>query len=181
MADETSSSVFEPAPDSQAPRLDGSDVMAAALVQKGVWTQEQATAALAEPDAELPQGGTLDAQVSANREATELQGFLKSAQVDDTTSRFIGQMFEKAAQNPPSEQAKQQALADCEQHLRGLWGDSFAPMLAAAQSELAEMARAFPKLPEMLERTGLGNSSFLINRLASRAIEKAKARRLGAG
>lgn len=183
MADEITSSgaAFAEAPTSSTSRHDGSDAMAAALVERGVWTPDQAAAALAEPEEAPADGGALAPAVSAVRDATELQGSLLSAGIDSTTARFVGQMFERAALNPPSPEARAQAAADCEAHLRDSWGEHFDGMLATAQAEMRELARGFPKLPELLDSTALGDHPFLIRQLAERGVRRAAARRLGIG
>lgn len=162
------------------PAIDGSGAMAAALVEKGVWTQDQADEALARPAlGEATPTGALAPHVVATRDATELQGSLISAGVDKTTAQFVGQMFKQAALNPMTPEARAQAGADAERHLRATWGEHFGTMLAAAQREMQELARGYPKLPELLDATGLGNHPFLIRRLAESAVQKAVARRLG--
>jgi hypothetical protein len=177
MADESTSSVAPEA--AQPPRHDGAHAMAAALVERGTWTQEQADAALAAPDAEPAEVGSPAPAVTAARDALELQGALISANVDQTAARFVGEMFRKAATNPPSAEARAATSAENQQYLRDMWGEHFETMLGVAQREMLELARGFPKLPALLESTGLGDSPFLIRQLAQRGIERAKARRLG--
>lgn len=173
MVEETTSSTSTSAPQS------ADAVMASALVERGTWTQEQADAALAAPDAEPAEGGTLAPAVVAIRDALELQGALASADVDQTTARFVGDMFRKAATSPPSAEARAAAAADSQQHLRNMWGEHFDTMLGLAQREMLELARGYPKLPALLDSTGLGDHPFLIRQLAERGARRAAARRLG--
>jgi hypothetical protein len=187
MADENTSSISSSGAALTGPAelpsrtIDGTGAMAAALVDKGVLTQEQAAAALANPEADVAEGGTLAPQVAAMQDAASVQGVLTAAGVDQPTAKFFGEMVRKATLSPPSEEAKAEARADCEQHLRWLWGANFDGMLAAARHELADLARSNPKLPDILDGTGLGNHPLIVRQLAERAVQRAAARRLGLG
>nr|WP_165583091.1 hypothetical protein [Dyella soli] len=155
--------------------------MAAALVDRGVWTQEQAATALAGIDAEPEEGGTLAPAFSAQRDSLELRGTLVSHGIDESTAGFFGEMFRKALANPPDEATKSAALAATVDYFRAEWGENTDTMNALAKSELALLTQSYPKLPELLEVSGLGNHPLIVRRLAQQGLDRAAKRKLGIG
>ncbi|UJM88839.1 hypothetical protein LRK24_10230 [Rhodanobacter denitrificans] len=182
----TSATLAEPtAPaESTTPNLGGhvtdrtANTMAEALVARGVWTAEQAAAALADPDADpgalpAPTAQSDLATITSMKASLEGQGFETKA--IDGAAHIIN----RGLANPPSEAAKHEAAAICMESLRSQYGDKTDYIVEAARRELSMLAQQQPGLRDLLERSGAGNNLWIIQGLAGRHLDRLKKAHLG--
>lgn len=179
----------------------GARVMAAAMVERGLWTQEQADSALLAEGAEnpaAPKQDPTDAFPAAQAHEYQLpntnapQGTpLQEIQAHQTEVRnwmayarlpsVIGNSIAKEAESIGT---KYQAMSETE---RGLWTQEQAHILSnkgftparigLAEQLIAEVAQKYPGIKENLINSGAGNSAAVIAQLvlhAERLYAKAK-------
>lgn len=182
----TSATLAEPAApaESATPNLGGhvtdrtANTMAEALVARGVWTPEQATAALADPDADpdampAPTVQSDLATITSMKASLEGQGF--DAKAIDGAAHIIN----RGLANPPDDAAIREGAELAEQSLRSQYGDKAEYIIAAARRELAMLEQQQPGLRDLLERSGAGNSLWIIQGLAGRHLDRLKKAHLG--
>lgn len=156
--------------------------MAQALVAGGHWTEAQAAAALADVGAEPNEG---DAPASAEQPADAAEPFNPYAAVADMKSTLAAVGIEgkdagaaefivkRGLERAPTPEQNAQESHEVLQGLQGLYGPEKAGwMVEWARREFQHLAAANPKLVDLAERSGAGNSIALIQQLAHRGINR---------
>lgn len=121
----------------------------------------------------------LERAAVAVKEATALAGALQELPgdpLDANTATFYSTHLQQALREPaPTPAQLEQGRRENWQALIDQHGEpGAAKLLELAREEVRVLSATNPKLPAILDRTGAGNSAWLIARLAERAVKRAQ-------
>lgn len=175
-------SMLTPAPAPIAGHGTADAMMAQALVANGHWTAEQATAALAEGNAE-PDGATgVEGAEPFNQYAAiaDMKSTLAAVGIDGKDAGAAEHVVKLGLARAPTPEQNAQACGESLQMLEGIYGSEKAGwMVEWARREFQHLAAANPKLVDLAERSGAGNSIALIQQLANRGMIRYNKARFG--
>jgi hypothetical protein len=151
--------------------------MAAALVQNGAWTREQADKALADagtageqPDPDQVSADNAMATALDNHNAlADLSATLDSAGIDASEAGGVAYLVKAGLKRAPTPEQNAADAAEVMPMLEGIHGKEKAGwVMQWATREFDRMAASNPKLRDLAERSGAGNNVSLINALAAK-------------
>lgn len=101
----------------------------------------------------------------------QFRGWLSDAEFPRGIGSYVAREVGKVAESVPtmSEPERKLWAKDQQAQLRNLWGNQYTARLAQAEALVAELEAKSPGLTDLLERTGAGNSAFVVAQLAMQA------------
>lgn len=159
-------------------------IMAQALVDGGHWTREQADAALAGSAEEAgqlePAENPFTTALDHHQAVADMKSTLAAAGIEGTDAMAAETIVRKGLANPPTPEQRAQAAQETHQLLETLYGKEKAGWVVEwARREFSLLAAGNPKLVDLAERSGAGNSMTLIQQLAYRGINRYNRARYG--
>jgi hypothetical protein len=163
--DSTSTGVLSPAPDS-AEQSQPQDPM-----------EQISHDAFAAPDSDA--GYKFDRLPDGVEHSIEQEKFVRAAFHDagipQAIAGQIDRLWTQAIQDPPTAQRMEFERQRTHVQLERTYGADSAKVLATAQKEFRAMAAKEPRLIEMAEKSGLGNSAYVISSLYNLARARGRA------
>jgi hypothetical protein len=150
--------------------------MAQALVDRGRWTPEQAAAALAQGDTEGEEGegaGENAAPFNPYAAVADMKSTLSAMGIEGKDAGAAEYIVKAGLARAPTPEQNVQARDEAQQNLEALYGQEKAGwVIEWARREFRHLAAANPKLIDLAERSGAGNSIALIQQLANRGMTR---------
>jgi hypothetical protein len=151
--------------------------MAQAMVDNGHWTPRQAADALAadgQPDEGQAQADNAMVTALDNHNAlADLSATLDAVGIGASEVGGVASLVQQGLRRAPSPEQNAAESVEVRTMLEGVHGKEKAGYLIAwAQREFAQMASANPKLRDLAEKSGAGNSVVLITALAKRGWQR---------
>ena len=159
--------------------------MAQALVDRGTWTKEQAATALAAEGVEGETNGSTPAEAEAapyDRFAAvaDMKSTLAAVGIEGEHASAIEHVVQRGLARAPTPEQNAQECVEVRQWMDGLYGAEKAGwMVEWARREFQHLAAANPRLIDLAERSGAGNSLHVIQQLAYRGINRYNKARMG--